>query len=50
MVFSNSLRLVREDIHAILFVLLGFCSANSATENVFVLLFREVDIIVSVGL
>ncbi len=50
MVLSNGFRLVREDIHAILFVLFGLCSANGATENVFVLLFREVDIIVSVCL
>ena len=48
MVFSNSLRLISEEVHTMLFHLSGFGLTNSAAEDVLVLLLGEVNIIVSV--
>ena len=48
-VLADSLRLFGEHIHMMLFVLLSYTSTLGATEDVVVLLFWKVHVIVSIG-
>ena len=47
MVLADGLGLVREGVHLILLVLLCLGGADSTSEDILVLLLREVDIVVS---